>query len=183
MSIFGLEADNLPEPSTTFWRMGYSWPVQLTNWAFAMAPHQPAASQYVKNLLAFIKATNVTLSSIDPLDITGPPALTRAVRDLVLQHDPSFDWQSLSARNGDPVGGRGKIVAGDVLVLPITGFNPGRGWYQNMGSQPESHPNARLRHAAAGSWRKKDMKVELGKFCRTAFGMCRDWKKIPDIKE
>lgn len=58
-------------------------------------------------------------------------------------------------------------------------FSPGRGQYGNMGSKPASDPDARLLHHAQGSWRHFDLKVELGKLCRTMFGLCRDWSKVP----
>lgn len=32
-AILGIEADNLANPDNTYWRMGYTFPVQLTNWA------------------------------------------------------------------------------------------------------------------------------------------------------
>lgn len=56
--------------------------------------------------------------------------------------------------------------------------SPGRGKYGNMGSKPISHEDARLLHHAQGSWKHFNLKVELGKFCRTAFGLCRDWSKV-----
>ncbi|KAK4543615.1 hypothetical protein LTR36_005260 [Oleoguttula mirabilis] len=179
-AILGIGADNLPDPDPTYWRMGYTYPIQTENWAFCMAPHHPIASQFLTTLNETIVQERGDLPAIDPLDITGPPALTAAARTVAQREDPELSWDALSGRNGDPVGGRGKIVAGDTLILPITGFSPGRGWFHNMGSQSVKHPNARLRHAAAGSWRKIDVKVHYGKFCRTAFGLCRGWKKIPD---
>ena len=113
----------------------------------------------------------------------GPPALTAAIQTVAQEDDPDLSWDALSARNeGNPAGGRGKVIAGDVLILPITGFNPDRGWFQNMGSQSITHPNARLRHAAAGSWRSTDLKVHWGKFCRQAFGFCREWSKISEVE-
>lgn len=48
-----------------------------------------------------------------------------------------------------------------------------------MGSKPVTDPSARLRHLAQGSWRNFDWKVEMGKFCRTVLGRCRDWSKTP----
>ncbi|KAK5167115.1 uncharacterized protein LTR77_007845 [Saxophila tyrrhenica] len=177
-AIFGIEADNPPEPDPTYWRMGYSHPVQVTNWALAMAPHHAVADQFLNTLIEDIRQNSGNLLAIDPLDITGPPALTRAIQAVAHRENPSLSWDSLSA-NGDPIGGRGKIVAGDALVLPITGFNPGRGWFQNMGSKSIEHPNARLWHAAAGSWRKMDLKVQVGKLCRSTLGFCRGWRKIP----
>ncbi|KAI9666918.1 MAG: hypothetical protein M1831_001423 [Alyxoria varia] len=176
-AIYGIEADTPPD-TDAYWRMGYSYPIQLTNWALAMAPHHPTAQKYLEELGEAIGQNATRLPDIDPLDLTGPPALTRAVKEHAESTSPGFQWGSLSGLNDGP-GGRGKIVANDVLVLPITGFSPGRSWFHNMGSQSVSHPNARLFHAAAGSWRKVSVKVHFGKFCRTFLGMCRDWKKIP----
>ena len=56
--------------------------------------------------------------------------------------------------------------------------SPGRGTYGNMGSKPITHPDARLVHHALGSWKRFDWLVEYGKFCRTAFGLCRNWTKV-----
>lgn len=181
-AIFGIGADNPPAPDPTYWRMGYTYAVQITNWALAMAPQHPVADEFVHNLKSMIAQNSENLPAVDPLDITGPPALTKAIQAIAHQANPDLSWDELSARNGDPLGGRGKVIAGDVLILPITGFNPGRGWFQNMGSQSIDHPNARLRHAAAGSWRSMDLKVHWGKFCRQAFGMCRGWSKIPEVE-
>lgn len=179
-AIFGIEADNPPEPDDTYWRMGYTFPVQLTNWAFAMAPHHSVADRFLSGLGARVMEDRDTLQHIDPLNITGPPALTHIVKEYAEKAEPGFRWQSLSSRGGGTSDGRSKIVAGDILILPITGFSPGRGRYGNMGSRSTSHPDARLQHMAAGSWRKADLKVSYGKFCRTVFGLCREWSKIPD---
>ena len=178
-AIFGIEGDNPPAPDSTYWRMGYTFSVQVTNWALAMAPHHPVACQFILNLKSTISQHRDDLRAVDPLDITGPPALTASIITVAQREEPSLSWQALTALNGDPVGGRGKVVAGDTLILPITGFNPGRGWFQNMGSQSITHRNARLRHVAAGSWRKRSLKVHYGKVCRVLFGLCKDWKKIP----
>jgi mannosyltransferase OCH1-like enzyme len=179
-AVFGLEADNPPEPDDTYWRMGYTFPVQITNWAMAMSPHHPVADLFLSDVSARILANVHHLRAIDPLNITGPPALTHIVKDHSERTEPGFAWQSISNRGRSAASGRAKIVAGDTLVLPITGFSPGRGWFHNMGSQPKDHPSARLEHLAAGSWRRPDLKVTYGKLCRTVFGLCREWSKIPD---
>ena len=177
-AIYGLECDTPPD-SDEYWRMGYTYPVQLTNWAFAMAPHHPSSSVYLSQLTSDIRHNSSRLSELDPLDLTGPPALTRAVKGhCQAQEGDKFRWESVS-NVGTEDGGRGKVVAGDVLVLPITGFSPGRGWFHNMGSMPADHPNARLAHVAQGSWRKVSVRVHAGKLCRTVLGKCKDWKKIP----
>lgn len=178
-AIVGMEADT--DPATdAYWRAGYSYPVQLTNWAFAMAPHHPIAIKFLKQVFNDVVGAPTSLSKLDPLELTGPPAFTRTVKaHCENADDDEFRWDGLSGL-GDPVGGRGKVAAGDILVLPITGFSPGRGKWNNMGSQSLDHPNARLYHAAAGSWRKMDIKVAAGKLCRSALGRCKDWSKIPD---
>lgn len=181
-AIFGLGADNPPDPDTTYWRMGYTYPVQVNNWAFCMAPHHPVAYQFLTTFNETVVRERDDLLNVDPLDITGPPALTAAIQAVTRNEDAALSWDAISGRNGDPVGGRGKVVAGDALILPITGFHPGRGRFHNMGSQSLTHINARLQHAAQGSWRKPDLKVHYGKLCRTVFGLCKDWKKIPEKK-
>lgn len=178
-AIFGLEADNLPDPDDTYWRMGYTFPVQVTNWAFAMSPHHPVASLFLSDIATRIQTDMDILPTIDPLNITGPPVLTQTLKSFTEHVEPNFSWQSLSNIPSHNQLGRSKIIAGDILILPITGFSPGRGWYQNMGSKPTSHPSARLQHLAAGSWRKPDLAVTYGKLCRTFFGRCREWSKIP----
>lgn len=180
-AIFGLEADNPPEPDDTYWRTGYTFPVQVTNWAMAMSPHHPVASLFLSDVKSRVKADIAIIRTIDPLDITGPPALTRTLKNYTEHIEPSFTWQSLSNIPSKNKIGRSKIVAGDIIILPITGFSPGRGKYHNMGSQPVSHPSARLQHLAAGSWRKPNLYVTYGKLCRTLFGRCREWSKIPPI--
>ncbi|KAJ5400961.1 Mannosyltransferase 1 CMT1 [Penicillium sp. CMV-2018d] len=184
-AIVGLEADCLPD-SDLYWRMGYFYPIQLTQWSFAWAPGHPILQLFIDRLFATIQAVSEqnggqlsylsreALYDIDPLNLTGPVAFTDAARGW-LETDCGLRWNSLS---GLTDGGLSKLV-GDVLVLPITGFSPGRGQYRNMGSKPVTDRSARLIHHAQGSWRKTSLLVEYGKFCRTFFGRCRDWSKVP----
>ncbi|KAE8395933.1 hypothetical protein BDV23DRAFT_144017 [Aspergillus alliaceus] len=183
-AIVGLEAD-CPPQGDEYWRMGYAQPVQLTQWAFASAPRHPIFQRFIDRLSASldpflhgngsavqIKAPQETLQDLDPLVLTGPAAFTEVVKGW-LTTTTGLRWNALSGLDD---GGESKVVR-DILVLPITGFSPGRGRYGNMGSKPISDPSARLFHHAQGSWRRLDIKVELGKFCRTIFGLCRDWSK------
>ncbi|PYH42908.1 glycosyltransferase family 32 protein [Aspergillus saccharolyticus JOP 1030-1] len=185
-AIVGLEAD-CREDTDTYWRMGYSQPVQLTQWAFAWAPGHPILQTFLDRLTTTLqtiadryggslqsRAARQELLALDPLTLTGPAAFTEAVRSR-LAETTGLRWQALS---GLEDGGRSKVVD-DVLVLPITGFSPGRGAYGNMGSKPVTDASARLRHLAQGSWRAFDWTVEYGKFCRTMLGRCRDWSKVP----
>ncbi|OJJ98603.1 hypothetical protein ASPACDRAFT_79469 [Aspergillus aculeatus ATCC 16872] len=185
-AIVGLEAD-CREDTDTYWRMGYSQPVQLTQWAFAWAPGHPILQTFLDRFSTTLtnisdryggslnsRAARQELLALDPLTLTGPATFTDAVRGR-LEEVADLRWQALS---GLQDGGRSKLVD-DVVVLPITGFSPGRGAYGNMGSKPITDPSARLRHLAQGSWRAFDLTVEYGKFCRTVLGMCRDWSKVP----
>ncbi|KAM0247511.1 hypothetical protein ACHAQJ_009817 [Trichoderma viride] len=175
--IWGLEADTDPN-SNAYWRMGYTYPIQLTQWALASAPGHPVLKQFMDNLRAEVRleteATSYDPNRADPLTRTGPAAVTLATL-LWLEHHTGFRWNALT---GLKDGGKSKLVA-DALILPITGFSPGRKGYGNMGSKLITDPDARLVHHAFGSWRKFDMLVEYGKFCRTVFGLCKDWSKVP----
>jgi hypothetical protein len=178
-AIFGLESDNLPEPDDTYWRMGYTFPVQVTNWALAMSPHHPIAALFTSGLTSRVQADMNILPGIDPLNITGPPVLTDKLIEYTERAEPKFSWQSLSNLPSKGLPGRSKIVAGDILILPITGFSPGRGFFHNMGSKSTKDPSARLQHLAAGSWRTPNLAVTYGKLCRTVFGRCRGWSTVP----
>ncbi|KAL7815624.1 glycosyltransferase family 32 protein [Trichoderma gracile] len=184
--IWGIEADTDPS-SDTYWRMGYTYPIQLTQWALASSPGHPALGQFMHNLRAQVRLEKEMAMGdddddddeagnyrADPLTRTGPAAVTLATMQWLGKEVQGFRWNSLT---GLKDGGRSKLVQ-DVLILPITGFSPGRGTYGNMGSKPITHPDARLVHHALGSWKKFDWVVEYGKFCRTAFGLCRDWTKV-----
>lgn len=182
----GIEAD-VDEHSDWYWRMGYTYPVQLTQWALAGARNHPVLERFLRNFreridqamnetnsdpLAGPESHDLLFRKLDVLELTGPAAITKATKEY-LAEAVNLRWQALS---GLQDGGRSKLVL-DTLVFPITAFSPGRGRWGRMGSKPFSHPDARLRHDAQGSWRKYDVVVELGKTCRTLFGLCRDWPK------
>ncbi|PWY73058.1 glycosyl transferase [Aspergillus heteromorphus CBS 117.55] len=184
-AILGVEAD-CPSNSDDYWRMGYLHPLQLTQWAFAWAPGHPILQTFVDRLTAQLRtimdqngglqtmSARQALRSLDPIALTGPGAITQATQSW-LETTADLRWTALSGLHDN---GTSKLVD-DVLILPITGFSPGRRGYGNMGSKPISDPSARLLHRAQGSWRAFDLRVEYGKFCRTMFGRCRHWSKVP----
>lgn len=210
-AIVGIEADTDPERHT-YWRMGYFFPIQLTQWSFAFAPHHPILQIFIDRLRATIRlyvrnrnnqqvlpdSYPGTLDYVDPANLTGPIAFTDAVRTY-LETEGDLRWDAVTGLQDGPGGGVSKLVE-DVLVLPITGFryvaaaaarnrhdyitqklmsrSPGSHRFRDMGSKPVTHHAARLYHHAQGSWRKWNLRVEMGKFCRTAFGLCRDWSKV-----
>ncbi|KIX94597.1 uncharacterized protein Z520_09643 [Fonsecaea multimorphosa CBS 102226] len=186
-SILGLEADCAPHKSD-YWRMGYSYPVQLTQWALASSSGHAVLLRFMDTLQRRLEDVATRnrgdinapeavreLRQIGPLSLTGPVAVTVAAKTW-LEERTGLRWNALT---GSADGGQSKLVE-DVLVLPITGFSPGRGRYGNMGSKPVTDPSARVWHQAQGSWRTFDPKVEFGKVCRTLFGLCKDWSKQPE---
>lgn len=121
--LVGLEADTDPE-SDAFWRMGYTYPVQLTQWALASAPRHPALSKFLEDVHALAdEVSHVTAKDIpskahgDPLTRTGPAAITAAVSSWLEVH-VGLRWNAVT---GLKDGGKAKLVH-DVLILPITGF-------------------------------------------------------------
>ncbi|KAJ5896745.1 Mannosyltransferase 1 CMT1 [Penicillium subrubescens] len=56
-AIVGLEAD-CPPTSDLYWRMGYFYPVQLTQWSFAWAPGHPILQLFINRLLATTQAVS-----------------------------------------------------------------------------------------------------------------------------
>jgi mannosyltransferase OCH1-like enzyme len=131
--ILGIEADT-HEDSNSFWRMGYNYPVQLTQWALASTANHAVLGQFLRNFKAQIKGiathtqeehANVTsiistLQRLDPIELTGPAAITAATKEY-LEETEGLRWQAMS---GLEDGGRSKVVA-DTLILPITGFRYG----------------------------------------------------------
>ncbi|CAG7558997.1 unnamed protein product [Fusarium equiseti] len=114
--LWGLEADNDPG-SDAYWRQSYTYPQQLSQWAFAAAPHHPIVTQYMENLRGYTKDNETAALNSDPLKRTGPAAVTLATKSL-LEDRVGFRWASLT---GFKDGGRPKLVD-DVLILPITAF-------------------------------------------------------------
>ncbi|KAB8208877.1 hypothetical protein BDV34DRAFT_210581 [Aspergillus parasiticus] len=183
-ALFGIEADCLPTDHTC-WRMGYPYPVQLTQWSFAWARDHPLLQQYIKNLAHQLQkisnhhgglqtsAARTELQALDPLTLTGPEAVTRAAQEW-LNVSAGLRWNALTGLHD---GGKAKLVD-DVLILPITSFSPGRGKYGNMGSKPITDPTALVHHHGQGSWKKFNLVAEVGKICRTLFGRCESWSKM-----
>jgi mannosyltransferase OCH1-like enzyme len=187
-AIFGIEAD-CPADSDSHWRMGYVYPIQLTQWALASTSQHPVLAQFLASLRTQLQEISLRhggswmspsaqkeLKNYDPVTLTGPAAVTLVVQNW-LEKSVGLRWNAVSGLDD---GGMSKQV-GDVLIFPITGFSPGRGVYGNMGSKPITDPSARLVHHAQGSWKVFNFKQEVGKFCRTFFGLCWDWPKVPTV--
>jgi hypothetical protein len=117
--ILCIEADTDQE-SNTFWRMGYTYPVQLTQWVIASAPSHVVMTKFLQDFriqMRHLISNAVVLKGLDPLELTGSAAITRVTKDY-LAKKAGLKWQALS---GLKDGGRSKLVL-DILILPITGF-------------------------------------------------------------
>lgn len=123
--LWGLEADSDPD-TNQYWRMGYNYPVQLTNWALASARQHPILSRFMSRLQSKLEVekkemlqttTGRPMNRHDPLTRTGPAAVTEVTMTW-LESQVGLRWNSLT---GSHDGGRAKL-ASDVLILPITGF-------------------------------------------------------------
>jgi hypothetical protein len=110
--------------------MGYTNPVQLTQWALASAPGHPALTWFMQKLYSALDevanrhAGNLTtpeayeeLYYLDPLALTGPDAITVVMRSW-LEERIGLRWNALT---GLYDGGKSKL-ADDIMILPITGF-------------------------------------------------------------
>lgn len=124
--ILGIEADN-DEKGDSYWRMGYTYPVQLTQWSLAASAKQPVLDHFLSNFRIKVqqildnggggKKSIDALKKQDPLALTGPVAITKATMEY-LGEKTGLRWQALS---GLEDGGKSKVVL-DTLILPITGF-------------------------------------------------------------
>lgn len=206
-AIWGIECDTDPN-TDAHWRMAYTYPVQLTNWALASASRHPILQYFLDRLPEkaaeardrALRTPGSSLSQLhyDPVTRTGPVAVTEATNGW-LEKNSSLRWNALT---GLKDGGKSKLV-GDVLILPITGFrcaflssifrslqlrldyvltsiypSPTQEKYSRMGEKSWDDPDARLAHTAMGSWHHTNIIVEYGKFCRAFFGLCKDWEKM-----
>ncbi|KAF9886714.1 hypothetical protein FE257_011228 [Aspergillus nanangensis] len=181
-AIFGLEGD-FPSGTDDYWRGGYYYPVQLSQWALAAAPGHETLSEFVDYIRGQLDTVSSSgqlawtkefqqLMEVNPVRATGPAAVTGTVQKW-LEEKAGLRWNALS---GLEDGGISKRVE-DVLILPITGFSPGTHRWNNMGAKPITDPDARLSHNGLGTWKAFNLRVEFGKICRTFFGQCRDWRR------
>lgn len=127
--LLGIEADNDPH-TDAHWRMGYFFPIQLTQWALAAAPDHPVLNRFIANFKTRVAELstpfkgNLTataeagvLAREDPLKLTGPEAITTATMQQ-LEEDAGLRWEALT---GLQDGGRSKAV-GTTVIFPITAF-------------------------------------------------------------
>jgi hypothetical protein len=125
--ILGIEGDNRPD-TDDYWRMGYNYPIQVTQWALASAPNHPILQKFISDFAAQVeeirrpfkgdaKATKNAIYRVDPIVLTGPAAVTLAAMEY-LEIEKDLRWDALT---GLVDHGRSKAV-GDTLIFPITAF-------------------------------------------------------------
>lgn len=128
-AIWGIECDTDPK-TNAHWRLGYTYAIQLTNWALASAPKHPILQQFLDRVaeraaearMAAQQTAGGKLSNLhfDPLTRTGPAAVTEATKAWLEEHE-GLRWNAMTGLKDD---GKNKL-AGDVLILPMTGFRYG----------------------------------------------------------
>jgi hypothetical protein len=127
--ILGIEGD-FPTNTDEYWRQGFYYPVQVTQWTLASAPQHPVLLDYMMNLSQSLQqvanesgfdlsseSTREQVRQIDPIVLTGPAAMTSTAMSW-LESNAGLRWNALTGVNGD---GRSKL-AHDVLIFPITAF-------------------------------------------------------------
>ncbi|CAN6674525.1 putative glycosyltransferase Hoc1p [Trichomonascus vanleenenianus] len=154
--IVGIEAD----PDRPDWKDWYARRIQFCQWTIQAKPGHPVLREIVARItdktLKRKSEGNLQLPGTKDrgsqiMDWTGPGAWTDSV----------FAYLNDDVKSGlhTPVtfksftGIQEPKLMSDVLVLPITSFSPGVG---TMGSQPETHPMAFVKHLFSGSWKPED---------------------------
>lgn len=132
--------------------------VQFCQWTIAAAPGHPVFKKMVSRVMQSVKelsdkyglpANQLTPTSFEVMNSTGPSAWTDVVFEQLQLHDPSLkgteDLSFLEA----------PMLYGDILLLPIDGFGMGQSHSHstNDGSIPEA---ALAQHFFHGSWRGED---------------------------
>ncbi len=120
-AIFGIEAD-YAERSDAYWRAGYGFSTQLTNWALAMAPHHPIATRFQDAVRNDVEEgeKDGTLMVAYAVDLTGPVMITRVVSKW-LAEATGLRWAGVTGLDTNRRKSVAKIVE-DVLILPEVGF-------------------------------------------------------------
>ncbi|KAI8816656.1 uncharacterized protein EV422DRAFT_545186 [Fimicolochytrium jonesii] len=173
--LIGLECDADPA-SDDYWRyFAFQHPIQIVYWSLGAAPGHHMLSRHLRNILKVASRMSDKEMKIeqDAVGFTGPGRWTVTVKEWMDdRYGPDHLWFKLTGRFD---GGKSKVIE-DVLVLPITGFSPGRDeGYDYMGSKPATDPDARLQHMFLGSWKHITVKGTFIKACRKFFGGCRHW--------
>jgi len=144
--IVGLEADTSRFPQRGDW--GWVNSLSFANWAIASTPGHPI----LRKLLAKImnvgsprfewKAQVRMLTQRDIFEWTGPVAYTNAILEY-LWEEYEVEWGQLSNM-------KNARQFGDVLVLPVMGFNS---WMEEGSDIRFIPPEARVQHLYHGSWK------------------------------
>ncbi|KAL5365171.1 NRDE protein-domain-containing protein [Aspergillus floccosus] len=159
-AIFGLEADFDPD-TDLYWRRGYHYPVQLTQWALAATCGHPVLSRFIDYIRNHLDATAPDYAGdddastrtfqrvmdMDPVSATGPAAITETVQSW-LEEKAGLRWNAVTGRHDD---GRSKLVD-DVLILPITGFSPSKHRWNHQRDHHKQQAEYAHRPTAPAAW-------------------------------
>ncbi|ORZ36951.1 hypothetical protein BCR44DRAFT_1431169 [Catenaria anguillulae PL171] len=136
------------------WAKWWGRKLQICSWTLASVPGHPVWMDMVHTSAARIRALARVGEDGKPvwpqgydmtnkiIEVSGPAVVT----------DVAFAYMSRFGKTGQEElhGLQEPRLFGDALLLPITGFSPGRGI---MGSKPTSDPLAYVEHMFAGTWK------------------------------
>lgn len=150
--VVGIEAD----PDRPDWAEWYARRIQFCQWTIQAKPGHPV----LRDIVARITTETLERKYANTLDLpttkdrgsqiinwTGPGIWTDIVFEYFNKSAATADAPPVSWHNF--TGLTDAYQVSDVMVLPITSFSPG---VSHMGSRPETHPLAFVKHQFAGSW-------------------------------
>ncbi|KAJ1568290.1 membrane-bound alpha-1,6- mannosyltransferase Initiation-specific [Nowakowskiella sp. JEL0078] len=129
----------------------FSVRLQFCQWTFAFAPNHPLLSHVVKyitsRLTETLSETQLRGQRVSVHKTTGPTIWTEAIMDYFKKYGlRSHDFRFLR---------KPKLVAGDVLVLPITAFSP-RSEMAALAGKGLLDPQSFVNHLFLGSWKNSN---------------------------
>jgi alpha 1,6-mannosyltransferase len=144
--VIGVEVDAEGIPN---WADLWARRLQFCQWTIASKPGHPILAEIITritqdtlNMKEGLERLTPSDMKISTLEYTGPGVWT----DVVLGY---LGTLSPSIKSSDLVGLTSRKLIDDVVILPITSFSPGEG---RMGSEPEDHPMAFVRHRFQGEF-------------------------------
>jgi len=154
------------------WCMNVARKVQMVQWVFGGMPGHPILGEMIAYIVRQSEGmTRRIMNTRRPdeaehgdvpsewiLEFTGPGPFTDYVLGYLDQH--------YRASYLDLVQMEKPILVVDVYIVPLTGFSPGVA----LGAHGIMHPQARVKHEFAGSWKTEGQKQREGELRRLQEG-------------
>ncbi|KAJ3189723.1 membrane-bound alpha-1,6- mannosyltransferase Initiation-specific [Gaertneriomyces sp. JEL0708] len=120
--------------------------LQFVQWTFAARPNHPLLQRVVGRVLHQLSHSNISESTVHQL--TGPTIWSDAIIEYF--STLGYHWRDFRSLK-EPKLVQVPTGEGNVLVLPITGFNPD---LVEMGGKGSNHPDSLVQHLFYGSWKR-----------------------------